>query len=89
MTHTVEIRPSARRIEHHSDESLLQSALNAGPPVDYRCSNGNCCKRPARLGSGRGEHQAYPYCVFLEVERANGVLLTSFLRAASDVGIDT
>ena len=89
MTHTIEIRPSGRRIENHPDESLLQSALNAGLAVDYGCSNGNCGKCRARLVSGEIERLAYSDFVFREDEKADGWFLMCCHRAASDVVIDT
>ncbi|MCZ7600871.1 MAG: 2Fe-2S iron-sulfur cluster-binding protein [Gammaproteobacteria bacterium] len=81
--------PSGRRIENHPDESLLQSALNAGLAVDYGCSNGNCGKCRARLVSGEIERLAYSDFVFREDEKADGWFLMCCHRAASDVVIDT
>lgn len=85
-----EVRIATRnyRFENHAKESLLESALNAGIPVSYGCSNGNCGDCRARLVSGGIQAIRHSDHVFSAAERDSGAFLMCTHRADSDLVIE-
>jgi CDP-4-dehydro-6-deoxyglucose reductase, E3 len=89
MNHNVTLEPSADSFENPADQSLLESALNAGLPVSYGCSNGNCGQCKATLL--RGDVQSIrhsDYCFSVSQKQAGAILMCTN-TAASDVVIRT
>jgi CDP-4-dehydro-6-deoxyglucose reductase, E3 len=89
MSFRITIQPSAHVMENHPGESLLESALMSGLPVDYGCSNGNCGRCRARLVDGEIERVRHSDFVFPRMEADAGWFLMCCHGARSDVVIDT
>ncbi len=89
MTHRVTLRPSGRTFDNHPGESLLESALANGLPVDYGCSNGNCGKCRARRVEGEVTRLRHSDFAFAAADAAAGWFLLCCHGAATDLVLDT
>ena len=89
MTFRIELTGTDFSFESFGRESLLESALNAGIPVAYGCSNGNCGDCAARLVSGDVSTLRHSDYVFSQADREAGKFLLCTHTAASDLRIDT
>lgn len=89
MMAQVHIHPSGEEFYIEGDTSLLESALSAGLPVNYGCSNGNCGKCKAKLVSGE-IRQTRPFDYVLSTEEKNNrIFLGCCHTATTDIIIET
>ncbi len=89
MMAQVHIQPSGEEFYIEGDTSILESALSAGLPINYGCSNGNCGKCKAKLISGE-IHQTRPHDYILtNEEKSNQVFLGCCHTAKTDIIIET
>ncbi|MFO7604054.1 MAG: 2Fe-2S iron-sulfur cluster-binding protein [Gammaproteobacteria bacterium] len=88
MMAQVHIQPSGEEFYIEGETSILESALSAGLPINYGCSNGNCGKCKARLISGEVRQvQPYDYVLSNE-EKANHTFLSCCHTATTDIIIE-
>ena len=88
MTHHIQIQGTDYRFLQQGSETLLEAAMNAGVPVNYGCSNGNCGECAARAVDGRVERVRHSDHVFGAGERAAGCFLMCTHQAATDLVIE-
>ena len=89
MMAQVHIQPSGEEFYIEGDTSILESALSAGLPINYGCSNGNCGKCRAKLISGE-IRQTRPHDYVLSAEEKNNqTFLGCCHTATTDIIIET
>jgi CDP-4-dehydro-6-deoxyglucose reductase len=89
MMAQVHIQPSGEEFYIEGDTSILESALSAGLPFNYGCSNGNCGKCKSKLISGE-IRQTRPYdYVLSQEEKNNDTFLSCCHTATTDIIIET
>ncbi|MFT5110949.1 MAG: CDP-4-dehydro-6-deoxyglucose reductase [Parasphingorhabdus sp.] len=88
MSFRIKIKDTDYEFENHGSESLLDSALNAGIPVSYGCSNGNCGDCAGWLKSGELRQLRHSDHVFASSEKAKGRFLLCTHSANSDLQIE-
>ena len=89
MMAQVHIQPSGEEFYIEGDTSILESALSAGLPINYGCSNGNCGKCKSRLISGEiRQIRPYDYVLILE-EKNNNTFLSCSHTATTDIIMET
>ena len=89
MMAQVHIQPSGEEFYIEGDTSILESALSAGLPINYGCSNGNCGKCKAKLISGE-IRQTRPHDYVLSTDEKNSqTFLGCCHTATTDIIIET
>jgi ferredoxin-NAD(P)+ reductase (naphthalene dioxygenase ferredoxin-specific) len=87
-TYRIEIAPSSHEISCRSDQSLLDSCIQAGIPAPYNCRSGECGECVASLL--RGEVYEMPGAdpaVFNDAHRAAGKLLLCMCFPRSPIAL--
>ncbi len=88
MAGLVRLQPSDHHFHVDGNDSILDAALQAGLPLNYGCSNGNCGLCQARLLSGEVGKISHHDFVFGEAEKSMGHILLCSYTAVSDVVIE-
>ncbi len=88
MAGLVRLRPSDHQFHVDGNDSILDAALQAGLPLNYGCSNGNCGLCQARLLSGEVSKISHHDFVFGEAEKNRGHILLCSYTAVGDVVIE-
>ncbi len=88
MTHTVTILPSGRSYPAPPDQSILQSALDAGVTLPYGCRDGACGSCKGKIIAGAVDYGVYQESALTEAERNAGFALFCCARPRSDVTIE-
>jgi NAD(P)H-flavin reductase/ferredoxin len=85
----VEIRPSSHEISCRSDQTLLDSCIQAGVAVKYNCRSGECGECIAKLAAGDvHEMPGADPGMFTEAQRAAGKILLCMCLPRSPVTLD-
>lgn len=88
MTVHVTINPSGHRYQADPEQSILQTALDAGFILPYGCRNGACGSCKGRLLDGEVEYGRYQEHVLSAEERRRGYALFCCARPKTDVTIE-
>jgi CDP-4-dehydro-6-deoxyglucose reductase len=88
MAGLVRLQPSDHQFPVDGNDSMLEAALQAGLPLNYGCSNGNCGLCQARLLSGEVSKISHHDFVFTEAEKSMGHILLCSYTAVGDVLIE-
>lgn len=88
MTGLVRLQPSDHQFPVDGNDSMLDAALQAGLPLNYGCSNGNCGLCRARVVSGEVSKISHHDFVFGEAEKDMGHILLCSYTAVGDVVIE-
>jgi CDP-4-dehydro-6-deoxyglucose reductase len=88
MAGLVRLQPSDHQFYVDGSDSILDAALQAGLPLNYGCSNGNCGLCQARLLSGEVGKVSHHDFVFSEAEKNMGHILLCSYTAQGDVVIE-
>lgn len=82
------LQPSDHQFRVDGNDSILDAALQAGLPLNYGCSNGNCGLCRARVLSGDVSKISHHDFVFGEAEKNMGHILLCSYTAVGDVVIE-
>ena len=88
MTATVHLVPSGRQFSVEPGQTLLESALRAGIPVPYGCSDGRCGECKARVLSGAPERVRFHDYVLSAADKANGCTLLCAYTVSADAQLE-
>ena len=88
MAAHVTVLPSGHDFFVEGADTLLESALRAGVPLNYGCSGGNCGLCKARIVSGQVKKTRLHDYVLTESEKAQGYVLMCSNTAVTDLNID-
>lgn len=88
MSAHVQLQPSGHDFFVDGNDTLLESSLRVGMPVNYGCSNGNCGKCKARLISGDIKKVRNHDYVLTESEKIQGYFLMCSNTAVNDLVIE-
>ncbi len=88
MPGIVRLEPSDQEFRVDGNDSILDAALQAGVPLNYGCSNGNCGLCRARLVSGEVRKISHHDFVLGEAEKSMGHVLLCSYTADGDVVIE-
>ena len=88
LAHRIEIRPSGRRIEAQTNDSILEAALRAGCNLSHRCSNGTCGDCRVRIVSGKIEQLQHHDFRIPQAEKEAGMVLSCCSRVLSDTVVE-
>jgi CDP-4-dehydro-6-deoxyglucose reductase len=83
----VTLEPSGHSYAAAADQTLLQSALDAGITIPYGCRNGACGACKSKLTAGSVEN-TNPLNVLSAEERTAGFVLTCCTKPLSDVTLE-
>lgn len=88
-SYTVQIQPSSHEIACRSDQTLLDSCIQAGIPAPYNCRSGECGECIAKLLSGEVyEMPGADPAIFNDSHRSAGKLLLCMCFPRSPVSLD-
>lgn len=88
MAAHVTVLPSGHDFFIEGPDTILESALHAGVPLNYGCSGGNCGLCKARIISGQVKKTRLHDYVLTEAEKSQGYVLMCSNTAVSDLEID-
>jgi len=88
MTYTVTVMPSGHSFPAPSEQSILQSALDAGLTLPYGCRDGACGSCKGKIIAGAVDYGVYQESALTEAERNAGFALFCCARPRSDVAIE-
>lgn len=88
MSAQVQLQPSGHDFFVDGNDTLLESSLRVGMPVNYGCSNGNCGKCKARLISGDIKKVRNHDYTLSESEKHQGYFLMCSNTAVNDLVIE-
>ncbi len=88
MPGLVRLQPSGHQFHVDGNDSILDAALQAGLPLDYGCSNGNCGLCQARLLSGEVSKVSHHDFVIGDTEKRMGNILLCSYTAVGDIVIE-
>ncbi len=88
MAGLVRLQPSDHQFPVDGNDSILDAALQAGLPMNYGCSNGNCGLCQARLVSGEVSKISHHDFVFGVAEKSMGHILLCAYTAVGNVVIE-
>lgn len=89
MTVRVTIKPSGHSYQADPEQSILQTALDAGFILPYGCRNGACGSCKGRMLAGEVDYGEYQEKVLTADERARGYALFCCARPRGDVTIES
>lgn len=87
MAAHVTVVPSGHDFFIEGADTLLESALRAGVPLDYGCSGGNCGLCKARVLSGQVKKTRHHDYVLTDAEKSQGYVLMCSNTAVTDLEI--
>jgi CDP-4-dehydro-6-deoxyglucose reductase, E3 len=87
MAAHVTVLPSGHDFFVEGADTLLESALHAGVPLNYGCSGGNCGLCKAKVVSGQVRKTRLHDYVLTEAEKAQGCVLMCSNTAVTDLEI--
>lgn len=87
MAAHVTVMPSRHDFFVDGADTLLESALRAGVPLDYGCSGGNCGLCKAKVISGQVKKTRHHDYVLTETEKSQGYVLMCSNTAVTDLEI--
>ncbi len=88
MTYTVTVNPSGRSFDTEPNQTLLESAVQAGVNLPYGCKDGVCSACKCQKIAGEVELQSYSVSALSDAERAHGWILACRAVAKSDVTLE-
>lgn len=88
MTVQVTIKPSGHSYQADSEQSILQSALDAGFILPYGCRNGACGSCKGKVLTGEVDFGDYQEKILTADDRRNGYALFCCARPKGDVTIE-
>ena len=88
MTVQVTIKPSGHSYQADSEQSILQTALDAGFILPYGCRNGACGSCKGKVLTGEVDFGDYQEKILTADERRNGYALFCCARPKGDVTIE-
>lgn len=88
MTVLVTIKPSGHRFQADQQQSILQTALDAGFILPYGCRNGACGSCKGKIVEGEVDYGDYQEQVLSSEERSRGYALFCCARPKGNVTIE-
>ncbi len=88
MTVQVTIKPTGHGYQADPEQSILQTALDAGFILPYGCRNGACGSCKGKVLTGEVVHGAYQENALTADERKRGYALFCCARPTSDITIE-
>ncbi|MES2013408.1 MAG: CDP-6-deoxy-delta-3,4-glucoseen reductase [Pseudomonadota bacterium] len=88
MTHQITIQPSGHLCTANAQETILESAINAGFNIPYGCRNGACGSCKGSILSGDVDYGDYAATALTDAEKAAGKALFCCARPLTDLTIE-
>jgi CDP-4-dehydro-6-deoxyglucose reductase len=88
MAFKITLQPSGHSFDASPDESILQSALDAGYRLHYGCRNGACGACMGKVLAGEVDHGAADDFILTTSDRAEGLALFCCARPRSDLTLE-
>jgi len=88
MTHQITIQPSGHLCTASAQETILESAINAGFNIPYGCRNGACGSCKGSILSGEVDYGDYAATALTDAEKAAGKALFCCARPLTDLTIE-
>ncbi|NTV10812.1 MAG: CDP-6-deoxy-delta-3,4-glucoseen reductase, partial [Zoogloea sp.] len=88
MSFQITLQPGGQHFAAPADQTVLQSALEAGLLLPYSCRDGACGACKGKVLAGRVDHGKSSASALPEAERAAGLALVCCARPLSDLTLE-